>query len=174
MSRVIDNVFIKEGIGMAKNKKTNAMRLLEKEGIEFETITYENKDGKIDGVSVAAKIGRNPESVFKTLVTEGASGEHYVFVIPANGELDLKKAAKAAGEKKVQMIHVKDILNLTGYIRGGCSPIGMKKHFKTFVDERARALDKVVVSAGMIGLQMEIESKSLLSAARATLVDVAD
>ncbi|MBK5251736.1 MAG: Cys-tRNA(Pro) deacylase [Peptostreptococcaceae bacterium] len=159
---------------MAKNKKTNAMRLLEKEGIAFETISYENRDGKIDGVSVAAKIGRSPEYVFKTLVTEGSSGEHYVFVIPANEELNLKKAAKAAGEKKVQMIHVKDILGLTGYIRGGCSPIGMKKHFKTFIDESAGLLDKIVVSGGMIGLQMEIESKSLLFVAKATLVDVAD
>lgn len=159
---------------MAKNKKTNAMRLLEKEGISFETITYASKDGKIDGASVAAKIGRSPEAVFKTLVTEGSSGEHYVFVIPANMELNLKKAAKVAGEKKIQMIHVKDILGLTGYIRGGCSPIGMKKHFKTFVDKNAGLLDKIVVSGGMIGLQMEIESKSLLLAARATLVDVAD
>ena len=164
----------KEGVYMAKIKKTNAMRLLEKEGVAFETITYDNKDGKIDGVSVAAKIGRNLESVFKTLVTEGASGEHYVFVIPAGMELNLKKAAKAAGEKKIQMIHVKDILKLTGYIRGGCSPIGMKKNFTTFIDESAGLLDKIVVSGGMIGLQMEMEAESLVLAAKGSLADVAD
>ena len=150
------------------------MRLLEKEGISFETITYDNKDGKIDGVSVAAKIARNPEFVYKTLVTEGASGEHYVFVIPAVMELNLKKAARVAGEKKIQMIHVKDILALTGYIRGGCSPIGMKKHFRTFIDESASMLDKIVVSGGMIGLQMEMDTESLLLAADARLADVAE
>jgi Cys-tRNA(Pro)/Cys-tRNA(Cys) deacylase len=157
---------------MAKIKKTNVMRLLEKEGTVFEIITYDNKDGKIDGVSVAAKIGRSPESVFKTLVTEGASGEHYVFVIPVTEELDLKKAAKAAGEKKMQMIHVKDILKLTGYIRGGCSPIGMKKHFKTFIDESAGLLDKIIVSGGMIGLQVELKPDELINVAECEMADL--
>jgi len=147
---------------MAKTKKTNAMRLLEKEGIEFETITYEAKYGKIDGMSVAAKIGRAKGTVFKTLVAQGSSGDHFVFVIPVACELDLKKAAKVAGEKKIQMIHVKDILHLTGYIRGGCSPIGMKKPFPTFIEQRAEAIDKIVVSGGMIGLQMELAPADLL------------
>jgi len=157
---------------MAKTKKTNAMRLLEKEGVDFETITYDKKDGKIDGISVAAKIGRPPESVFKTLLAEGASGDHFVFVIPVTEELDLKKAAKAAGEKKMQMIHVKDILSLTGYVRGGCSPIGMKKHFPTFMDQSAEALGKIVVSGGMIGLQMELSPENLSAAADGTFADL--
>ena len=157
---------------MAKIKKTNAMRLLEKEGIDFETITYGTKDGKIDGISVAAKIGREPEWVFKTLVAEGASGDHLVFVIPVTSELDLKKAAKVSGEKKVQMIHVKDILKLTGYIRGGCSPIGMKKHFPTFMDQSAEALGKIVVSGGMIGLQMELSPADLIIASSGSYADL--
>ncbi len=157
---------------MAKIKKTNAMRLLEKKKIEFEVMTYDNKDGKIDGISVASKIGRNPESVYKTLVTEGASGEHYVFVIPVTEELDLKKAARVSGEKKMQMIHVKDILKLTGYIRGGCSPIGMKKPFKTFIEKSADKLEKMVVSGGMIGLQMELEPYKLLDAVNGEMSDI--
>lgn len=158
---------------MAKIKKTNVVRLLEKEGVDFETLTYDNRDGKIDGISVAGKIGRDPETVYKTLVAEGASGAHYVFVIPVAMELDLKKAALAAGEKKIQMIHVKDILKLTGYIRGGCSPIGMKKHFKTFIDERSLLLDKIVVSGGMIGLQVELAPEALMKAVKAEWADAA-
>lgn len=158
---------------MANQKKTNAVRLLEAAGVAFEILTYDKKDGKIDGVSVAGKIGRPPETVYKTLVTEGASGGHYVFVIPVALELDLKQAAKAAGEKKMQMIHVKDILKLTGYIRGGCSPVGMKKTFPTFLDERAGALMKIVVSAGMIGLQVALAPEDLMRVTGGTLADVA-
>ncbi|CCQ96219.1 conserved hypothetical protein [[Clostridium] ultunense Esp] len=109
--------------------KTNAMRILDTHNIEYKIITYDKKDGKIDGVSVAKKIGKEPKKVFKTLVARGSSGELYVFIIPVAEELDLKKAAKAAGEKKIEMIPAKDITKHTGYIRGGCSPIGMKKTY---------------------------------------------
>ncbi|MBD7910863.1 MULTISPECIES: Cys-tRNA(Pro) deacylase [Clostridium] len=136
-------------------QKTNAMRLLEKSNIDYNIITYENKDGKIDGVAVAAKIGKDVNSVFKTLVTQGHSKELYVFVIPVSEELDLKKAAKAAGEKNVEMIHVKDINKYTGYIRGGCSPLAMKKLYKTFIHNSAKDLNSIVFSAGKIGLQIE-------------------
>jgi Cys-tRNA(Pro)/Cys-tRNA(Cys) deacylase len=134
--------------------KTNAIRILDAKKIAYEVLTYENQDGKIDGVSVAEKIGRNPLEVFKTLVSQGASKNIYVFVIPVEAELDLKKAAKAAGEKNIEMIPVKDILKWTGYIRGGCSPIGMKKEYKTFLDESCLELERMVVSAGKIGVQI--------------------
>ena len=144
------------------NVKTNAMRILDSNKVEYDVITYDNKDGKIDGISVAEKIQRVPEIVFKTLVTQGNSRELYVFVIPVAEELDLKKSAKACGEKKVEMIHVKDINKFTGYIRGGCSPIGMKKRYKTFIHSTAKNLDKIVISGGKIGFQIEIKSEDLI------------
>ncbi len=134
--------------------KTNAIRILDAKKIAYEVLTYDNQDGKIDGVSVAEKIGMNPHEVYKTLVAQGASKNIYVFVIPVEAELDLKKAAKAAGEKNIEMIPVKDILKWTGYIRGGCSPIGMKKEYKTFLDESCLGLESMVVSAGKIGVQI--------------------
>jgi Cys-tRNA(Pro)/Cys-tRNA(Cys) deacylase len=134
--------------------KTNAIRILDAKKIAYEVLTYDNQDGKIDGVSVAMKIGMNPHEVYKTLVSQGASKNIYVFVIPVEAELDLKKAAKAAGEKNIEMIPVKDILKWTGYIRGGCSPIGMKKEYKTFLDESCLGLESMVVSAGKIGVQI--------------------
>lgn len=158
---------LEEVVNLAKIAKTNAMRLLDAQQIPYGMLSYEVKDGKIDGISVAAKIGKPPEAVYKTLVTQGHSGELYVFVIPVAAELDLKKAAKAAGEKKIEMIHVKDIQKYTGYIRGGCSPIGMKKHYVTFVDESAATLDEIVVSAGKIGTQITLSPQGLLEAAHA-------
>lgn len=152
--------------------KTNAMRILDKENIKYNISTYENKDGKIDGVSVASKIGKNVEEVFKTLVLQGQSKEIYVFVIPVNEELDLKKSAKVAGEKKVEMIHVKDINKYTGYIRGGCSPIGMKKLYKTFIHSTAENLETVVVSGGKIGMQIELPPKDLINIINGNFQDI--
>lgn len=140
-------------------QKTNAMRFLDKNKIPYNTYSYENKDGKIDGVAVAEKIGKGVECVFKTLVAQGQSRELYVFVIPVNKELDLKKAAKVAGEKKIEMIHVKDINKHTGYIRGGCSPLGMKKLYRTFIDISAEELSNMIFSGGKIGLQIEVNPK---------------
>ncbi len=157
---------------MKKISKTNAVRILEKEKIDFGVMTYDSKDGKIDGISVAEKIGRDKKSVYKTLVTQGASRDHYVFIIPVAGELDLKKAAKAAGEKKVEMIHVKDIQKLTGYIRGGCSPVGMKKRFRTFIDISSRKIEKIIVSGGKIGMQIEIGPDDLIKAVDGELADL--
>ena len=127
---------------MAKEKliKTNAIRILDSNKINYEIITYDSKDNKIDGISVANKIGIDKDYVFKTLVTKGTSCELYVFVIPVDKELNLKEAANLTKEKKVEMINVKDIMKYTGYIRGGCSPIGQKKKYKTFIDESAKSL----------------------------------
>lgn len=157
---------------MPHQVKTNAMRLLDAKKIPYEVVTYENKDGKIDGVSVAAKVGKDPREVYKTLVTQGTSKELFVFVIPVEKELDLKKAAKAAGEKKIEMIHVKDIQKWTGYIRGGCSPIGMKKEYRTFLDESCRELESMAVSGGKIGLQIVINPRDLKEVTHADLEDV--
>jgi len=137
------------------------MRILDAKKIGYEMLTYDNKDGKIDGLSVAAKIGRSPKNVYKTLVAQGPSKNIFVFVIPVAEELDLKKAAKAAGEKSMEMLPVKDIQKWTGYIRGGCSPIGMKKDYQTFIDASCQSLDEMVVSAGKIGVQMVLGPNTL-------------
>ncbi|EOU1603897.1 Cys-tRNA(Pro) deacylase [Clostridium perfringens] len=149
---------------MAKDKKlkTNAMRILDSKKINYEMLSYESEDGKIDGISVAHKIGVDEENVFKTLVAQGTSKELYVFVIPVAEELDLKSAAKIAGEKKVEMIPVKDILKHTGYIRGGCSPIGLRRPYKTFIHESAKDLDFMIVSAGKIGHQIKLNPNDLV------------
>ncbi|MDE3840398.1 Cys-tRNA(Pro) deacylase [Bacillus methanolicus] len=152
--------------------KTNAMRILDAKKIDYQTTAYDNKDGKIDGVSVAEKINKDPRQVFKTLVAQGTSKEVYVFIIPVAEELDLKKAAKAAGEKKVDLVPVKDIQKLTGYIRGGCSPIGMKKQYKTFLEISASEWETIVVSAGKIGVQMELAVEDLLSVTEGTLANL--
>lgn len=144
-----------------KKEKTNAMRMLDRAKVDYEFFTYDASDGHIDGASVARKMGQNPKQVYKTLVTKGHSGEHFVFVIPVEEELDLKKAAKAVGEKNVEMIAVADLLKTTGYIRGGCSPVGMKKLFKTVVDSSALSLDKIYVSGGRIGLQILLSPADL-------------
>ncbi|MGM8249829.1 Cys-tRNA(Pro) deacylase [Clostridium perfringens] len=150
---------------MAKDKKlkTNAMRILDSKKVSYEMLSYESEDGKIDGISVAHKIGVDEKNVFKTLVAQGTSKELYVFVIPVAEELDLKNASKIAGEKKVEMIPVKDIMKYTGYIRGGCSPIGMKKNYKTFIHESAEDLDFIIFSAGKIGHQIKMNPKDLVS-----------
>ncbi|WNS81061.1 Cys-tRNA(Pro) deacylase [Domibacillus sp. DTU_2020_1001157_1_SI_ALB_TIR_016] len=155
---------------MAKGK-TNAVRLLDAAGIEYKMHEYDNKDGKIDGVSVAHKIGIEPGRVFKTLVTEGAGGL-FVFVVPVEAELDLKRAARAAGEKKVDMLPVKEIQKQTGYIRGGCSPVGMKKLYPTFIDTQAKEFESIVVSAGRIGAQIELSPRKLAEAVNASFCEI--
>lgn len=140
--------------------KTNALRMLDAKGVSYEVHLYDNEDGAIHGTAVAEKVGKAPETVFKTLVAH--SGPNlYVFVIPVAEELDLKKAAKAAGEKKIEMLPLKDLLKWTGYVRGGCSPIGMKKQYPTFIEHSAEILDTIAVSAGKIGMQMELVPQAL-------------
>jgi Cys-tRNA(Pro)/Cys-tRNA(Cys) deacylase len=152
--------------------KTNAMRILDAKKVTYEMLSYDNKDGKIDGVSVAAKINRNTQEVYKTLVTQGASKNIIVFVIPVEAELDLKKAAKVAGEKKVEMIPVKDIQKWTGYIRGGCSPIGMKKEYKTILDKSCQLLEYIVVSGGKIGVQIVLRPEKLMEITNAQIEEI--
>lgn len=143
--------------------KTNVMRILDKAKISYTTHTYDHSDGAIDGSAVAKKMGQNPEQIFKTLVTKGTGRDYYVFVIPVHKELNLKKAAKAVGEKSVEMIHVKDINKVTGYIRGGCSPIGMKKQFVTVFEKSAERIERIIVSAGKIGYQIELAPNDLIN-----------
>ena len=157
---------------MAKESKTNAMRILDSSKIKYTTYNYQNKDGKIDGVAVAHKINKNENEVFKTLVTQGHSKEFYVYVVPVAQELDMKKAAKVASEKSIEMIHVKDINKITGYIRGGCSPIGMKKAFKTFIHNTALNCETIVFSGGKIGSQIEMNPRQLDNILDCTFVDI--
>ena len=146
---------------MADIVKTNVMRILEKEGAAHQVHFYDPDKG-IDGLSVAAQLGQDPQAVFKTLVTQGKSRAFYVFVIPVGATLNLKRAAQASGEKAVEMIPQKILLPTTGYIHGGCSPIGMKKAFPTFIDETAQLFDSICVSAGKIGAQVELAPDDLL------------
>ncbi|ATF13241.1 Cys-tRNA(Pro) deacylase [Brevibacillus sp. HB1.4B] len=155
-----------------KQGKTNAMRILDKEKIAYTMLTYATDDGKIDGIAVAQKIGREKNVVYKTLISQGTSKSYYVFVIPVEAELDLKKAAKAVGEKKIEMIPVKEITKVSGYIRGGCSPVGMKKLFPTVIDQRAQSLETIIVSGGNIGVQIEMAVEGLLQATKGSLADV--
>ena len=143
-------------------EKTNVMRLLEQAGVDYAPHGYPHGKEPVDGVTVAGILGRDPQQVFKTLVTRGASGGYRVFVIPADSTLDLKRAARAAGEKSVEMIPVADINKVTGYVRGGCSPIGIKQPYPTFVEESAQLWDTILVSAGRIGAQVELASDDLL------------
>lgn len=158
---------------MAKNKeeKTNVMRTLEQRKIPYTAFSYD-PDGPIDGVSVAAEVGLDAASVFKTLVTKGASGAYYVFDIPVAENLDLKKAAKAVGEKSIAMLPQKELLPLTGYVHGGCSPVGMKKQFPTVFHETVNELDLIAVSAGKIGHQVQVKPADLLNLLRAKTADV--
>ena len=153
--------------------KTNVMRVLDQKKIAFTAHSYPHGEDAVDGVTVAKLTGLEPERVFKTLVTRGASKKNYVFVIPVAEELDLKKAARAAGEKSIAMIHVSEITALTGYIRGGCSPDGMKKLYPTFFDSAVNDLDTVIVSAGKIGAQVEVTPRDLIGLVRAKTADIA-
>lgn len=155
------------------NPKTNVMRILEQAKIPYEITTYEVSDGKIDGQAVAVKIGKRVEEVFKTLVAVGKSKTHYVFVIPVHLELDLKKAACVSGEKSMEMLHVKDLQKTTGYIRGGCSPIGMKKAFRTFIHVSAKSLQTMTVSGGKIGIQVTVAPQALCSYIGGSFEDIA-
>ena len=157
---------------MKKINKTNAMRILDSLNIEYDYFEYSVDDGKIDGISVADKVGEPREIVFKTLVTVGSDKELYVFVIPVEFELDLKKAAKASSQKNIQMLPLKELTKNTGYVHGGCSPIGMKKLFKTFIDETATLNDKIIVSAGQVGLQVKLKPESLAKCVEAEFVDL--
>lgn len=136
--------------------KTNAARLCDNAGVEYDLIPYDTDDDSLDGKSVAKKLGLSEDEIFKTLVTKGKSGEIYVFVIPVSGELDLKKAAMACGEKSIQMLPLKELLPATGYVKGGCSPLGMKKDYPTFFDETIILLNRITFNAGKIGLQLQV------------------
>lgn len=156
---------------MEKEVKTNAMRLLERSKVPYKIHTYES-NGFMDGVSVALKLGQTVDQTFKTLVTQGKSKNYFVFVIPVDKELDLKKAARVVGEKSVEMIHVKDINQITGYIRGGCSPIGMKKHFPTVVHNSAVNYVAILFSGGRLGSQIEMNPQDLIKVVDGKFEDV--
>ena len=156
---------------MDKNLKTNVMRLLEQAGVPYTPHFYDPEQG-IDGVSVARQLGEDPDAVFKTLVTQGKSRAFYVFVIPVAATLNLKRAANACGEKAIEMIPQKLLLPNTGYIHGGCSPVGMKKPFPTVFDETAELWDTIVVSAGRIGAQVEVAPADLIALVGATTADL--
>ena len=152
--------------------KTNALRIIESAGVTFQAYEYDIADGMIDAVSIARKIGRAPEEVFKTLVTEDPKHEHFVFVVPACAELDLKKAAKISGKKSIDLIPSKQLLGLTGYIHGGCSPVGMKKNFPTFIDETAILYDTICVSGGRVGLNVAVNPEALVGLTGAGFADL--
>jgi len=152
--------------------KTNVMRVLEQKKIPYTAHSYPHTDKAVDGVTVAQLTGLDPERVFKTLVTQGASKKNYVFVIPAAEELDLKKAAKAVGEKSIALIRVSELNALTGYVRGGCSPVGMKKQFETVYHESCAGLSTMAVSAGKIGAQVELSPAALISLTRGRTADL--
>ena len=156
----------------ASSDKTNVMRLLEQKKISYTPHSYPHADGPVDGVTVAGMIGVEPARVFKTLVARGASKAIYVFVIPVARELDLKKAAKSVGEKSIAMIHVSEITGLTGYVRGGCSPVGMKKRYRTVLDTQAQRVETLLVSAGKIGYQVELAPDALLALEGGTVADL--
>lgn len=148
------------------------MRLLDQQKIPYHLQEYAVNDDHLDGVTAANEVGQPVEKVFKTLVAKSTKGQLYVFVIPVAKELDLKKAAKAVHEKKIEMLHVKDLLANTGYIRGGCSPIGMKKHYPTYIDSDVQLVDEVLVSAGKRGMQLCLTPDNLVAAAKAEIVNI--
>lgn len=155
----------------AKENKTNAMRILDTRSIPYKAYTYECEEFT-DSIQLADMLGFSYEKVYKTLVTRGNSKEYYVFVIPIAEELDMKKAAKSVGEKSVEMLHVKDINAVTGYIRGGCTAIGMKKQYVTRIDESALGLEQMIVSGGRLGMQLELAPQDLARAAGAEFADI--
>lgn len=157
---------------MAKEAKTNAMRMLDRLKINYTVNSYEC-DEFIDGVHIADMLGQSRESSFKTLVTVGKSGNYYVFALPVDRELDMKKCARAVGEKSLEMVHVKDINAVTGYIRGGCTPIGMKKQYRTVIHLTAREHNKIIVSGGRLGLQLVLAPDDLAAACGGEFADIA-
>ncbi len=158
-----------------KAAKTNAVRLIEQQKVPHELFEYTAEDGQaVDGVTVAGKIGQPVDHVFKTLIATAGPNRYYVFVVPAAAELNLKSAAKAVGEKKIEMLPVKELLGLTGYVRGGCSPVGMKKLFPTFIDASAESLAYMIVSAGKIGLQVKLEPAHLAKITKARFARLVD
>ena len=159
---------------MNKTNKTNAMRLLDAAKIPYRAVEYEYDESDLGGEHVAAVTGMNPDQVFKTLVARGEKQGILVFCIPVSCTLDLKKAAHAAGDKKVEMIHMKELLGLTGYIRGGCSPVGMKKKYPTFMDETAELYDEIAISGGARGLQMVLNPLKLMEYADITSTDLVE
>ncbi len=157
----------------ASENKTNVMRVLDQKKIPYSAHSYAHEEGvAVDGVTVARSMGQEPGRVFKTLVTRGASKSYYVFDVPVAENLDLKKAARAVGEKSVELIHVSEITALTGYVRGGCSPIGMKKQFRTVLHETALDYNTIIISGGKIGSQVELAPDDLLKLIRGTTADV--
>ena len=156
---------------MKKEEKTNVMRVLEQKKVEYTSHSY-TPDATMSGAEIAKLLGEPTDKVFKTLVTQGKSGGYFVFVVPVEAELDLKKAAKAAGEKAVAMIKQKELLPLTGYVHGGCSPIGMKKPFPTFIHETARDHEKMFVSAGKVGFQIELAPEDLAKTVGCGFADI--
>ena len=156
---------------MGKEVKTNAMRILDRNKVSYEILQYEC-DEFIDGLHTAEKTGAPVEQSFKTLVMQGKTGEYYVFVIPIAEEVDLKEAAKAVGEKSVEMIHVKDITKITGYVRGGCSPLGMKKQFQTVTHESAKNYPEIYISGGRIGTSIKVNPEDLMRVVKGTYADI--
>ena len=152
-------------------EKTNVMRVLDGKRISYQSHTYE-PDATLTGEEIAGLLGENPEKVFKTLVARGKSGTCLVFVVPVSTELDLKKAAKASGEKAISMIKQKELLPLTGYVHGGCSPIGMKKQFRTFIHKTALKIDRIYVSAGKVGFQIELDPGDLITVSGAAAAEL--
>lgn len=158
---------------MKKITKTNAMRILDKEHVKYFVHTYEHQEkDSVDGLHVATMLQENPKAVFKTLITQATSRAFYVFVIPVTHELDLKKCAKVVTEKSIAMIHVKDIQMISGYIRGGCSPFGMKKQFKTIFDEHVNEQSTIYISGGKIGCQIELDPTIAISLLQAQVYDI--
>ena len=156
---------------MAKEAKTNAIRILETMKIPYEARTYECDDF-VDAAQIADKLGLDHAGMYKTITTVGKSGGYYVFVVPIDDEIDFKKAAKAAGEKSIEMLHLKDLTKITGYIRGGCTSIGMKKQYVTRIDESAQKLEKMIVSGGRLGVQIELKPEDLKKASRGEFADI--
>ena len=154
-----------------KDDKTNAMRLLDQKKISYEHLSLENAEG-LSGEEIASKLSEDPAQAFKTLVTTGKTGNHYVFVIPVCAELDLKKAASAVSEKSIEMLKQKDLLPLTGYVHGGCSPIGMKKFFPTIIDASAKNFDEIYFSAGKIGHQVKVSVSDIEKIIKVSFVDI--
>jgi len=152
--------------------KTNVMRILETAGITYSAVEYEVDENDLSGVHTAGVLGLPPEQLFKTLVARGEKNSFLVFCIPSNEELDLKKAARAAADKRAELLHVKELLQVTGYIRGGCSPVGMKKAFPTYIDETAILWDEILVSAGVRGMMLKVEPQALAELVEAKFADL--